>query len=261
MKDITFDDKEIRERLKGKLAKLGKSDKFQTFIDSKTVDGVSILTMMSRILDILATQEFDIQIIESYRRIIEHLQTRENPSKFRDIARGLFYELFKDIQGSSNKATIGKALDSAVSKDIVMNMLLITKEEAERVNEATRTNERNLFKQRMRELDDATRQIYKKLLDAGVSSYIVSEEDRIVFAREYQQTNPEKEYEEEAAIYDMDRPEDGYNNTPGLIDDKDRPQNVFGEYMDMDNGDYGELARNNEYVDDTVGDFSGETGV
>jgi hypothetical protein len=29
----------------------------------------------------------------------------------------------------------------------------------------------------------------------------------------------------------------------------------------MDNGDYGELARNNEYVDDTIGDFSGETGV
>jgi hypothetical protein len=262
LKYIDVSEKEIRERLKGKLPKIGKADKgrFADFLNSETVDAVSILTMMSRVLDILALEKFDIRRIEIYRTTIELLQTRKNPSLLRDIAKGLFIELFKDISEAKNKETLAEVLNSAIQKDVVMNMLLITKEDAERVNEITRTREREFFKSRLRELDDSTREIYKRALDTGNSIYLVTEEDRKLFAREFQVPEPEDQYLDEMRQYDTDIPEDGYDNAV-LYNGGDPMVNEELQYV-IENGDYGHIGTNDyEEMDYTSGYFDGNTGV
>lgn len=256
IKKILFDDKEVRRRLNIKLTKLIKSDKIEKFLNKDTIDAVSVLTLMNRILDILSEQDTDIELIKSYREATTYLETRKNPSLLRDTAKGLLYELFQDLSNVKNKSGVVKAIDEALLKDIVMNMILLTKEEAERISESARTKERENFKQRMRSLNDTQREITKMLLDVGVAPYIITNEDRETFSREYNYPDPEEEYNEIIQQQDNEMPEDGYNDTRDFVEDGDMPLNVFGQQMEVDHGAYGDRAvRPYDDYSNMVGDF------
>lgn len=254
--NILFNDKDIRRRLNIGLAKITKGDKIEKFLRYETVDGVSILTLLNRILDIVSLQNFDQSVVQEYRRMTTYLQTRINSSLLRDVAKGILYELFQDINKSSKKTQIGKALDDALLKDIVMNMILFTKEEAERITEEVRTKERNKFKATMRSLNDKQREVTKNLLDIGLAPYIITNEDREIFARDYNYPDPEEEYNAIVQELDEQRPEEGYNDTRDFIENGDIPLNVMGDEMQVDYGDYGDRAvRPYDDYANTIGDF------
>jgi hypothetical protein len=237
---ITFTEKEIRARLAMKLAKITKGDKIEKFLARDEIDAVSILTLMNRILDVLSLQNFNLETLTRYREAISNLDTKKNSSLLRDIAKGLLYELSHDIAKDKNKVNLGKAIDDALLKDVVMNMLLYTNEEAKRIADASRTKERERFKQIMRSMNDTQREITKMLLDIGVAAYVITNDDREIFAREYNYPDPEEEYKELVLQQDEQRPEDGYNDTLDYGEDGMRPLNVFGEEMEVDNGGYGD---------------------
>lgn len=237
---FSFDDKEIRRRLSMKLSKITKSDKIEKFLLRDNIDAVSILTLMNRILDIISAQGFSLDILKQYRDVISHLDMHKNKSVLRDIAKGLLYELSQEIAKDKNKVTLGKALDDALLKDVVMNMLLYTDEEARRIAEAARTKEREAFKRHMRSMNDTQREITKMLLDIGVAPYVITNEDREIFAREYNYPDPEEEYNRIIQQQDEQRPEEGYNDTRDFVEDGVRPLNVLGEEMEVDHGDYGD---------------------
>lgn len=241
-KKISFDEKEIRKRLSMKLAKITKSDKIEKFLARENIDAVSILTLMNRILDILSEQKFSLDSLKQYRQTISHLDTRKSSSLLRDIAKGLLYELSHEIMSDKNKVNIGKAIDEALLKDVVMNMLLYTDEDARRISEAARTKERAAFKHIMRSMNDTQREITKMLLDVGVAAYIITNEDREIFAREYNYPDPEEEYNQIVQQLDEERPEDGYNDTRDYVEDGVRPLNVLGEELQVDYGAYGDRA-------------------
>jgi len=260
-KTISFDDKEIRRRLGLKLAKITKSDKIEKFLARDNIDAVSILTLMNRILDILSVQNFSLEVLGKYREAVSNLETRKNSSLLRDTAKGLLYELSHDISKSKNKVNIEKALDDALLKDVVMNMLLYTAEDAKRITESARTKEREAFKQKMRNLNDTQREITKMLLDVGVAPYMITNEDREIFAREYNYPDPEDEYNLLIQQEDQQMPEDGYNDTRDYVEDGVRPLNVFGEEMEVDNGAYGDrYVRPYDDWSNTVGDADFDNG-
>lgn len=260
LESILFNEKDIRRRLKIGLTKLVKGDKIEKFLKLETIDAISILTLMNRVLDILAIQKFDFQKIEVYRRYTTFLQTRLNSSLLRDVAKGLLYELFEDASKDKNVSSIKKALDEAVNRDIVLNMIFFTKEEAERITDAARTQERDAFKKRLRSMNDTERELTKLLLDIGIAPYIITNEDREMFAREYNYPDPEEEYERIMNQQDETIPEGG-NETRDYVEAGDTPLNVNGEEMQVDYGDYGDRAvRPYDDYSNTMGDADFDEG-
>jgi hypothetical protein len=241
VKTYSVDQKDIRKRLGIGFTKLSKNDKIEKFLKQDNIDVVSIFTLTNRILDIISQNGFDIKVVAEYRQLTTYLETKDKSSSLlRDIAKGVLYELLETITKNKKKEVYVKAIDFAVQKDVVLNMLFFTKEQAERDSTAASTKEREFFKSKMRSLTDDQREIQKSLLDIGVAPYIVKNEDRELFAREYNYPDPEEEYKQIIQSQDQNRPEEGYNDTRDYVEDGVRPQNVFGEELEVDYGDYGD---------------------
>jgi len=259
---ITFADKDIRKRLSIGIPKsLMKSDKIEKFIKRDNIDAVSVFTMTNRIMDLLVLNKFDIETITEYRKSITYAETRVNPSLLRDAAKGILYELLQTVSKDKNKAAFGKVLDEAIQKDLVMNMLLLTKEEAEKITTAVQTKERETLKQYMRELSDRERELYKQLIDIGLAPTIITTRDREIFASAYNYPDPEEEYKRMVAEVYENRPEEGYNYTRDYREDGMRPLDENGNELEVDRGDYGDRAVDdyNDYSN-TVGDADFDSG-
>ena len=239
--EIVFTEAEVRRRAGLGFPKGLKLDKIESFIRSDT-DGVALLTILNRILDIIILVGFPIDKSEKYRSASVYLKT----NLVRDASRGLLYELFHDISNERNKSGIINALSTAIQRDLAFNMLLITKEQANRQDSDLRTREREVFKLRMRNMNDTEREVTKMLLDIGIAPYVITNEDRELFAAEYKLPDPETEHSQIVAEQDIDRPEEGYNAQRDVDEDGVAP-NVNGHELEVDYGDYGD--RRNEPTD------------
>ena len=224
------DKEEIGKRLRKGIPKgLLKSDKLKDFLNSSTIDLVSVTTMFSRVLDLLSIQEeINLKLIQAFRSQIVYLQTVDvNKSLLRDIAKGLFYEFLNEIPSK-----YGKVIDEALNKDITIIMLLFTKEEAEKISSAASTKERDFFKNFMRKQNDLQREAYKRLIDIGMTPQVIGIAQLVAFAEEFNNPPPEGRTE--------DSPEDGENlvNTNPDYDAENLENIDHGEVNDMfDNGD------------------------
>jgi hypothetical protein len=259
---VRVTEKDIRSRLALKLPKLLRSNKLDQFLQRDGIDGVSVLTMMNRILDILSTEKFDVPTIAKYRQISVFLETEINKSLLRDIAKGFLFELMHEVNKNDNRVQLGKAIDDAMLKDVVMNMLLFTKEDAERIVLEAATKEREKFKATMRSMTDIERELTKMLLDIGMAPHIITNEYRVMVAKEFNYPDPEEEYNRIMAKGDETAPEDGHYENRDYVDNGDLPVNQNGYELEVDNGGYGEL---NAYdigdYDNQMGDFDGDYGV
>ena len=235
-------DKEVRKNLDLGLSKFIKSEKIERFLNSKDTDGISILLFMNRVLDILSLQNISKDILLSFRERSVYLETETNKSLLRDVTKGLLYELFHELSKEKNKDVLSKNLADAISRDITMNMLLLTKEEADKITESAKTSEREKFKQRMRSMNDDEREVTKLLLDIGLAPYIITNADREMFAKEFNLPDPEEEYNELIAQIDEQRPEEGYDATRDYVENGDMPVGTDGQELQVDYGDYGDRA-------------------
>jgi hypothetical protein len=255
---ISFSDTEIRRRASLKFPKEAKLEKIEAFLHSDT-DGIAFLSLLNRVLDILSKQNFDVEKLKEYRLISIFLETNINKSLLRDEARGVLYELFHDITKEKNKSGLFAALQTAVQRDLVLSMILLTKEQATTQDSDLRTRERELFKTRMRNMNDTEREATKMLLDIGIAPYIITNEDREIFAKEYRLPDPEADYAREEQTEDVDRPEEGYNATRDVEDDQAAVVN--GVEQQVDYGDYGDRREerfNRDY--ETNQDFDYDEG-
>lgn len=239
---LKINDKEVRKNLDLGLSKIIKSEKIEKFLNSKNTDGISILLFMNRILDILSLQNVKKDIILNFREKIVYLETEISKSLLRDTAKGLIYELFHELSKEKNKDAISKNLAEAISRDITMNMLLLTKEEADKITESAKTSEREKFKQRMRAMNDDEREVTKLLLDIGLAPYIITNADREMFAKELNLPDPEEEYNKLISETDQDKPEEGYDATRDYVENGDMPIGTNGQELEVDYGDYGDRA-------------------
>lgn len=258
---LTFEDKVVRKRLEIKLPTgLMKNDKLKNFLNRENIDAVSVLTMMSRILDILSLNKFNLNVVGEFRKAIVFLETSVNKSLLRDIAKGLLYELLDLVSKDKNKAAFGKYIDEALNRDLVMNMLLYTREDAEKISLAASTQEREYFKQYMRSLNDIQREAHKRLIDIGMSPQVVKNATRIAIAEEFNMPDPEAEYNSLVSEADLQQPEDGYNSTRDY-DSGDIPINDLGYETIVDDGAYGDrMVDPYDDYSNTVGDVDTDYG-
>jgi len=249
---------EIRKKTGLGFPKGMKLEKLESFLRSDT-DGIAFLALLNRILDVLSKASFSVTKLAEYRHTSVFLQTTIQASLLRDAARGVVYELMHDVMKESNKTGYISALSTAVQRDLVFSMILITKEQATKQDSDLRTREREIFKQRMRSMNDTEREATKMLLDIGIAPYIITNEDREIFAKEYRLPDPEVAYNTAEQAQDEDRPEEGYNASRDLEDDVAAV--VDGHEQQVDYGDYGdrrEERMNRDY--ETIANFDFDEG-
>ena len=239
IESISFSESEIRKRIEIGFSKSVKIPKLEAFLRSNT-DGTSFVSLLNRILDILSQESFDIAVIQKYRKACVFLKTQISLALLRDVARGLVYEVIDVVSNDKNKSRYIQAILKASQKDLVMNMILLNKEDAEKTTGMIRARERDVFKQKLRQMNDTEREITKMLLDIGIAPYLITNEDREIFAKEFGVQDPEESYAEEQKEADEDRPEEGYNALRDNQEDGDDRINDAGEHLEADYGDYGD---------------------
>lgn len=245
-KMVTFTDAEIRKRMGLGFPKI-KIEKLETFLKSDT-DGIAFLALLNRLLDVIKLPE--------YREASVFLETRINKSLLRDAARGLVYEVLHEIK--DNQATVN-TISALVQKDLTMNMIILTYDDATRQDLELRAKERETFKARMRSMNDSARQITKMLLDIGLAPHVITNEDREFFAQEYKYPDPETEYDELVKeIPSEDKPDEGFNAARDAVDGEE-PLGETGVPLENDYGDYGDRRTRGEDEDysGTVDDGNG----
>jgi len=108
-------------------------------------------------------------------------------------------------------------------------------------------------------MNDTEREATKMLLDIGIAPYIITNEDREIFAKEYRLPDPELTYAQQEQAEDVDRPEEGYNASRDVEDDQ--AAIVNGVEQQVDYGDYGDRREerfNRDY--ETNQDFDYDEG-
>lgn len=237
---LSFSSDEVRKRLGMGFPKQLKQLKpsLEPFLKEEN-DGITILSMLGRFLDILATEQtFPAQYLKDLQKVIVLFDTKISPSLLRDSMLGLMYVLLDQIAKNDNASGLERRLLEEIRNDVVLRMVMIKRAEAEKKEQSLRARERDTLKQRLRSMNDSEREITKKLLDLGIGS-IITKSDRELFSKEFE-VREEKETTAEG-IVDANQPEDGYNDTRDYVDDE-APQNVNGAEMNVDNGDYGDRA-------------------
>jgi len=229
-----FSEAEIRKMKTGGIPKaFAKIDKLVNFLNSKE-DAIAFLTLFNRILDILSNNKYDLKELVDYRTKAVYLSSDKSLTK--DIATGLIYELLEKVGKS---AALVKVITEAVKRDVVLQMIFLTSEEAVKENEALRTAERESLKKKLRTMNDTSREITKMLLDIGIADFLITNADREFFARQYANTKSELE---EAIEVDGDIPEEGYNDTRDYVENGDVPHGDNNVELQVDYGDYGDRA-------------------
>ena len=141
-------------------------------------------------------------------------------------------------------------IEKSFAENMTVRSLFTKAEEAKKNVDTLRAREREEFKDRMRRLPDAQREITKMLIDKGIAPYLITRADREMFASELQdemkqvdvfiQPIPETELQEEGVA------REDANETRDVGPQGEVPMtgNIELEY---DYGDYGDArARNAE---------------
>ena len=139
------------------------------------------------------------------------IDTSQKPSLLRDISEGLLKEAMGTIQRSPE---MRRAYDQLREKDITLFALLASLKEARTETNTLRAKERHLFTDRLREMTDSQRQITKDLLDRGMAPYIITNEDRDVFAQQLErELEPLMEADQDVGVgAPRDAPDDDDRN-------------------------------------------------
>jgi len=147
----------------------------------------------------------------------------------RDITKGYVYELTKEITKDPLTKT---RLDAMKKNDIALLMLTADVKKAAEVTNTLKAKERITFTERFRMMTDADREITKELVDRGLAPYIITKQDRILFAREVAEEQEEKD--EEVGV---GRPVDYENQGELPINEEIVERGNYGDYSNAANND------------------------
>ena len=201
-------DAKIRERIKkGNPLKL---PVLSTYIES--ADGIALLSLLSRLIHIFKTERKDLEVFSEF---VVKLETRGS----RDSVKGVVYDFLRDL----NEKDV-KILVKALKQDVVLRMMIMNPADAEKEDMGLRARERDTLKSRLRQKNDAERDLLKTLLDIGIAPYIITNEDRRMMAQESEDSvviEAEDEHEGMANVDGMDPDQDKEDNDNGMRGDRD----------------------------------------
>ena len=164
---------------------------------------------------------------------IASVDPTQNPAELRDLARGLVSQQLAAIQADPTKRS---AYETSRFKDISLYMLSVDyKEQRAEVNKI-RATERLKFIQRMAGKSDQEREVIGDLLRIGLAPYIISNQDRDLFARENELMQEELARQEDVFGETGDE-EVGVGQVRDYHDDGEED-----ELVGVDHGEYGDRA-------------------
>jgi hypothetical protein len=168
----------------------------------------------------------------------------EDPSLLRDYFKGILVEFVTLVVGD---VTLKAEIERAASENLTIRSLFAVADESKKTTDTLRAREREEFKERMRRLPDAQREITKMLIDRGLAAYLITKDDREVFLKEMQEklereTVPQQDEE----VPPEQMPDEGLNVERFTGAQGEVPE-VDGQELQADYGDYGDApARNAE---------------
>jgi hypothetical protein len=112
---------------------------------------------------------------------LKELNPTQKADELRDITKGYVFELVKEI----GKEALTKTKYMNMKKDdLTLMMLTADVKDAAAVTSSLKAKERIKYTERLRLMTDAEREITKDLVDRGLAPYIITVQDRILFAKE-----------------------------------------------------------------------------
>jgi hypothetical protein len=221
---ITVADSDIRKRIS-----LGLPSGFPQLENfEKTADGPAFVLITSQLLSVLSNTSMSVKEQKELRKNIIQIDIAESNSLIRDIAKGYFYELMHTVKASP---PLTRAVNEAIKTNLTMRMILLSKDAAEKEDFELRAKERNTLKAAFRSMNDTERELTQRLLDLGLSDFLITNVDRERFVRELNYQEP-----------DENRPEEGYNDERDYVENGDQPIALDGTILEVDYGDYGDRA-------------------
>jgi len=256
---VNISDKEIRS---GIASGLPSGFPLLSEIMKRELDSSVICTLTSRLLDLVSKTGFSKSLQSEFRSNITLLDVTQSPSLLRDTAKSIFFNFLHAIKKDRNTASLTRLINESLKTDLTLRMILLSKNAADKEEFELRSNETNLLKKRYREMNDTQREITKMLVDIGISDFIVTNEDREVFARQFE-VNIEREYAQLQEELDTNRPEEGYDNIRDYVENGDQPVAYDGSVMNVDRGDYGDRAVRdyNDYTEQTMFEDNDGDGI
>ena len=147
----------------------------------------------------------------------------------RDITKGYVYELTKEITKDPLTKT---RLDAMKKNDLALMMLTADVKKATEITNTLKAKERITFTERFRMMTDADREITKELVDRGLAPYIITKQDRVLFAREVAEEQEEKDED-----IGVGRPVDYENQGELPINEDIVERGNYGDYSNAANND------------------------
>jgi hypothetical protein len=158
----------------------------------------------------------------------------QNAAELRDIARGFAMEQLADIQAVTAKQT---RLEEIRTKDVALYMLQADYKEEKAQANKLRATERLTIVEDLKKKSDTERELIQQLLSIGAAPYLVSRNDREMFAREAERLQEMVKAEEEEMTRDEEADaEVGVGLARDYEDDGDEDE------RGVDHGDYGDRA-------------------
>jgi hypothetical protein len=165
---------------------------------------------------------------------VRTVDPKQNAAELRDIAKGLAFEQLSDIQAVAEKRT---RLEEQRTKDVALYMLQADyKEEKSQANKL-RASERLKIVDDLKKKSDTERELIQQLLAIGAAPYLVTQQDRYMFAREAELLQEQIRAEED----ENDREEEA-DAEVGVGRDRDYADDGDEDERGVDHGDYGDRA-------------------
>lgn len=194
--DVNMDT--IRRRIGLKFPAGIKIEKLKRYVDNSN-DGYGMLALLNRIIGY--TPEL-IKVGDKYLDEIASmsLMNVRDERLIADIARGLFYAFLHDVAKQNNLVLLSQHLVTCVKNDMVARGFMEDIQQAVKVEQLLRAQERLTLVQRNRMIEsDEERALMKQLLDLGLINGIITNKDRQMFADDIRQRQLDEELGEEDA--------------------------------------------------------------
>jgi hypothetical protein len=156
---------------------------------------------------------------------LREVDPSQSKDALRDIAQGFVYE---EIAGALSSAEKRTRLEDMRTKDITLYILQADYSEQKKEANKLRASERLKIVTEMAKKSDAERAVVGDLLKLGLAPYIMTNQDRAIFAREAERLQDILVTEEE---------EIGVGQARDILEDGMENENVG-----TDHGDYGDLV-------------------
>jgi hypothetical protein len=167
------------------------------------------------------------RIADVFRQPVPLREVDPSQSKdaLRDISQGLAYEA---IAGSQSSAEKRNRLEEMRTKDVAMYILQADYAEQKKEANKLRASERLKIVTEMAKKSDAERAVVGDLLKLGLAPYIMTNQDRLIFAREAERLQD---------ILVTVEDDIGVGQARDILED-----GTENDYVAADHGDYGDLA-------------------